>query len=779
MDGTVPERFARLAAETPDAVAAVSGDVSLTYRELGAEADRVARALVARGVGPESVVAVVLPPSAGTVAVLLGVLRAGAAYLPIDPGYPAERVAFMLRDAAPVLLLTTPEAGAGLPGGCPRLTPDELTAGPLAGSVPPVRHPDRTAYLIYTSGSTGVPKGIATTHRALLEFAGDHRWRNGAQECLLLHSPLAFDASVYQLWVPLLTGGRVVVSPSRDLTPDLLARLVAEHGVTATLLISSVFNLLVREDARCLAGFREVWVGGERVSPPFMRRALEACPGTSFVNGYGPTETTVFSTGHVLSADEDPDAEVPIGRVFDALTGRVLDEALRPVPPGTPGELYLSGGQVARGYVNRPALTAERFVACPFGAPGERMYRTGDIVVEGPDGELHYQGRADDQVKVRGFRIELGEIETVLLDHPDVAHAAVAVHEDARGRHLVGYVVGAGAGAGDRTGGAAPDAADLREFAALRLPEFMIPSAFVPMDALPLNANGKLDHAALPAPAFDAGDYRAPRTAAETALAEVFAEVLGRARVGIDDDFLALGGDSIQAIQVVARARGRGLAVASRDVLELRTVAALAGAADASAADAGRPVLAELDGGGNGWMPLLPAAQWIKELGPGFERLMQAIVLELPEDIDHDGLVATLTAVVDRHDLMRARLVPDGLVVDPPGGADVGRLIRRVEVDGRWDDPSWHRTLVGELDAAADRMDPTTGAMSQFVWFDPPSGPGRLLLTLHHLAVDGVTWRIVMPDLAAAWRRIRAGEAPGLPPVATSARRWAHAMAEA
>ncbi|QKW35613.1 amino acid adenylation domain-containing protein [Actinomadura sp. NAK00032] len=772
-DGTVPDLFARVAAATPDAVAVVCGDVALSYRDLDARSDRIACALAGRGVGAESVVAVVLPPSAELVAALLGVLKAGAAYLPIDPGYPADRVAVMLRDTAPVLLLAAAETGADLPGGCPRLTLGELAGTPGPRVPPPVRHPDRLAYIIYTSGSSGVPKGIGATHRDLLRFATDRRWSGYARDGVLLHSPLAFDASVYQLWVPLLNGGRVVVSPVAELTPDALAKVVAEHGVTATLLISSVFNLLVEEDVSCLSGFREVWVGGERVSPPFVHRAVAACPDTVFVNGYGPTETTVFATGHVVGPAGDPEAEVPIGRPFDALRAHVLDDRLRATPPGTAGELYLAGGQLARGYLGRAGQTSGRFTACPFGPPGERMYRTGDIVVENADGELVYQGRADDQVKIRGFRIELGEIESVLLDHPDVAQAAVTVREDGAHRTLVGYVVAAD--------GAAADPAALTRFAARRLPEFMVPPALVALDRLPLTANGKLDRAALPAPAPGAaGAHRAPRDAAETALAEVFAEVLGRARVGIDDDFLALGGDSIQAIQVVTRARARGLALGPRAVFEKRTVAALAASAAESAAAPGDTVrLAELPGGGAGWMPLLPVALWIKELGPGFDRLMQAIVLELPPGIDRPGLVATLAAVVERHDLLRARLVADGLVVDPPGGVDVDGMVRRVPFGAAWDDGAWHRALVAELEAAAGRMSPEAGVVSQFVWFDPPAGPGRLLITLHHLAVDGVTWRIVIPDLASAWRRIRAGLAPALPPAGTSARRWAHAMAEA
>ncbi|MEY9996255.1 amino acid adenylation domain-containing protein/non-ribosomal peptide synthase protein (TIGR01720 family) [Streptomyces sp. V4I8] len=774
---TITALFERRVAATPDAIAVVCGDTRLTYRQLADRADRLAAGLVRRGVGPESVVAVTMARSAELVAVLLGVLKAGAAYLPMDPDYPAERVAFMLRDVRPALRLTDTRTDVDPPGACPVLTPDEVAATRRADHGLPRAvlqgYADQLAYVIYTSGSTGVPKGIGVTHRDVVALARDERFRGGGHARVLLHSPLAFDASVYELWVPLLGGGRVVVDPSPDLTPDALAGLVERHDVTAVWLTSALFNLVVEEDAHSLAGLREVWVGGDRVSAPVVRRAMEACPDTVFVNGYGPTETTVFATSHRVDRTREPSPDVPIGQAMDSMRAYVLDEELRPVPPGTSGELYMAGPGVARGYLHRPAQTAERFVPCPFGPGGERMYRTGDLVTVDEDGDLVYQGRADQQVKVRGFRIEPGEIEAALLAHPAVAHAAVIAREargGGPGKQLVAYVVPAAAGA------LASRTEELRAYCGQRLPEFMVPAAIVTLERLPLTPNGKLDRAALPEPVFTGGDYRAPRTPAEETLTAVFAEALGLERVSVDDDFFRLGGDSIQAIQVVTRARARGVSVTSREIFQCRSVAGLAVAVEGRSE--APTTLAELDGGGTGWMPLMPVAHWIRELGPGFDRLAQAVVLELPEGIDQTGLAATLTAVVDRHDLLRARLAPDGLVVGPPGSVEVAPLIRRVPCDGRWDAGSWRTLLVAELDAAAGRLDPARGVMAQFVWFDPPSGPGRLLPALHHLVVDGVSWRILMPDLAAAWSRVREGHAPDLPAVATSVRRWAHALVD-
>ncbi|WP_158581537.1 non-ribosomal peptide synthetase [Actinomadura spongiicola] len=790
---SVPALVERWASATPDAVAVTFGAESVTYRELDERAEGLARALARRGAGPESIIAVVLPPSADMVVALLAVLKAGAAYLPIDPHYPAERIAFMLRDAAPVLLLTTPRAAADLPHTCPHVTLEDLTAEAAADdrSAPvPAAHPDRLVYVIYTSGSSGRPKGVAVTHRDLAAFATDPLWRRETQASVLLHLPLAFDASVYPLWVPLINGRRLVVSTAAELTPGSLAAMVAEHSVTAVMLISSVFNLLVEEDVRCLAGIRDVVLGGERVSPPFVRRAREACPGTAFVNAYGPTESTVFATAHILepASPTDPETgtaptdietsgEIPIGRPFDGMRVEVLDAKLRPVPAGTSGELYIAGVQLARGYLNRPALTAGRFVACPSGPPGERMYRTGDVGFRTPAGVLVYQGRADDQVKLRGFRIEPGEIEAALLAHPAVAHAAVAVRSvGGSGTHLVGYVVPADPETDTC------DAGPLRGFLTRRLPEYMVPTAVMTLDRLPLTPNGKLDRAALPEPDFGpTTGYRAPRAARERVLAELFAEVLGLDRVGADDDFLALGGDSIQAIQVAARARSRGLVFGAREVFQQGTPAALAREAEAIGQGGAGEVLKEPAGGGTGWMPLPPAARWIKEAGAGFERLAQAIVLELPAGIDRDGLVTTLDAVLDRHDLLRARLEPTGVVVEPPGRVRADGLLRRIQCAGRWDEESWHRMLEAELRAAAEGMDPERGLTARFVWFDPGpgAGPGRLLVVVHHLAVDGVSWRILTPDLAAAWREARAGRAPSLPPVVTSARGWAYALEDA
>ncbi|MFI7359270.1 amino acid adenylation domain-containing protein [Streptomyces avidinii] len=801
--------FEKQVVATPDSVALVCGETSLTYRELDARANRLARVLVARGVGPESVVGVAAQRSTELWVAVLAVLKAGGAYLPMDAAYPADRLQYMVEDSGARLVLADAPTGGELPAlPAPVLLLDapETTAAVSAQPAGPLTDAERirpqrvaqTAYVIYTSGSTGRPKGVAVTHNGLAPLLATHIERlkvSAASRVLQFASP-SFDASVWEMCMGLLSGATFVLAGKEALAPgDPLAETIARHGVTHVTLPPPVLATL---SADALACVETLVVAGDATTPELV---ATWAAGRRMINAYGPTETTVCAT---MSAPLAGDGRVPpIGRSITDTDVHVLDDALRPVGAGVIGELYVSGASLARGYLGRPDLSAQRFVACPFGEPGARMYRTGDLVEWTPEGELVFHGRADTQVKIRGIRIEPLEIEAVLSGHPGVTDSAVLPYERRGNRQLVAYVVPAASG---RPGRAGPQGSaygsialdsgfgvgELRAFAARHLPDHMVPSAFVLLDRLPLTPNGKLDKARLPEPEFKGETYRAPRTPQEEILAELFAKALGVGQVGIDDDFFTLGGDSIQSLQVVSWARGRGLVVSAREAVEHRTVAGLAEIAVANGqGDGAGPVLAELEGGGTGWMPLLPVARWIRDWGPGFDRFLQAMVLELPEGIDRAGLAATLAAAVDRHDLLRSRLVsesesgsdsgPDGLVVGPAGSVDVDPLLRRVACDGRRDAASWRELLLGELEEAARQLDPAAGSVARFVWFDPSpgeGGTGRLLLVLHHLVVDGVSWRILMPDLASAWQQVRAGRTPELPPVATSMRRWAHALAD-
>ncbi|MFJ2768447.1 non-ribosomal peptide synthase/polyketide synthase [Streptomyces sp. NPDC087300] len=801
-DLTVPAMFERWAAETPDAVAVVLGDTSLTYRQLNRRANLLAHELIRRGVGPETTVAVALPRSPELVTALLGVVKAGGAYLPIDPEYPSARLDYILTDAAPRLLLTDAEVHPTLPDtGLPALYLADLPeTGPDADRDPaPALLPEHLAYLMYTSGSTGRPKGVAVTHQNVVSlFAGTEHWcRFGPDDVWAWCHSQAFDFSVWELWGALLYGGRVVVVTWDVVrSPDALWRLVLDTGVTVLNQTPSAFYELVSARAaepERASPLRMVVFGGEALDPARLRGWY---PGDlpnppALINMYGITETTVHVTHLELTADSADQGASPIGVPIGNVQVYVLGPDMEPAPTGVIGEMYVAGLGAARGYHGRPALTAERFVANPFGAPGSRMYRSGDLARWTADGQLEYFGRGDAQVKVRGFRIEPGEIEAALLAHPGVAQAAVIARDVGdSGKQLVGYVV---------PGGDAPEGGDidihsgvttseLRAFATQRLPEFMVPSAFVVLDRLPLTRNGKLDRKALPDAEFMGATYRAPGTPAESVLAAVYAEVLGLDRVGVDDDFFTIGGDSIRSIQVVSRARALGLEVSPREIFESRTVAQLATVARAGDAEStGTPALAELEGGGTGTVPLLPIAHYLRKLGGGavesygFSRFSQSMLVELPDGIDESGIAATLGEVLDRHDMLRSRLLDgtEGLFVSPPGSVDTASLVHRVACDGDWDSAPVKALVTAELDAAAGRLDPAAGVMVQCVWLAAPSGVGRLLLVLHHLVVDGVSWRVLLPDLAAAWERVRAGREAALPLAGTSVRRWAHALEEA
>ncbi|MGW2677748.1 amino acid adenylation domain-containing protein [Streptomyces sp. NPDC001436] len=789
---TVPRLFEEQAARTPDAPALLCDGRTLTYRELGRRADAVAWELIRRGAGPEDLVALALPRTEDLVAGLLGILKSGAGYVPVDPQYLAGRAPAVLAGARPCLVLTDTATARELPAheipvvnlderttwDTPEDSPDDTTrTAPL--------HPDHLAYVMYTSGSTGTPKGAAITHRGVV---------NGVRELVrvldvppgwktLCGTSVNFDVSVFELLTTLSTGG------TAELVDNALA-LAERDGWDGQVLsgVPSVLGELVGHLEKA-PDVGAVVLAGDVLPARLVRQIREALPGARIINSYGQSES-FYATTFALPAGEEWDGgEVaPIGTPLGNMRAYVLGPGLAPVPQGVIGELYVAGACLGRGYHDRPGLTAERFVASPFGAPGERMYRTGDLARWGARGRLECVGRGDGQVKVRGFRIETAEVEAALTAHPGISEAVVIAREvPAGGKRLVAYVVHTGEGAvgDDGAGGigdvdvqAGASAAELRRFTAARLPDYMVPSAFVAVGRLPLGPTGKLDRSALPEPEFQGGAYREPRTEAEKIIAAAYADVLGVDRVGIDDDFFAVGGDSLRSIQVVARARARGLDVTTREIFECRTAARLAEAAAGRREKA--PVLAELEGGGVGPMALPPVARHVFEHGGGLNRFAMSLVLELPAGIDEARLAAVLDAVLDRHDLLRSRLVrgsgEPSLVVAAQGSVRAADLIRRVPVTGGWEDPAALTAAKAELDAATGRLDPEAGTMADFVWFAADSGEGRLLIVLHHLVVDGVSWRILMSDLAEAWQAVRSGRTPELPAVGTSARRWSAAL---
>ncbi|HEX7239909.1 MAG TPA: amino acid adenylation domain-containing protein, partial [Longimicrobiaceae bacterium] len=743
----VHELFAEQAARTPGAVALVFEGRVLTYGELDRGANGLAHRLAARGVGPEVKVGLFVERSLEMVVGLLAVLKAGGAYLVVDPEYPAERIAFMLADARVPVLLTQEPLLRRLPETGAEVVPlDGVLEAPLADGRPPSAAvtPEHLAYVIYTSGSTGTPKGTEVPHRAIPGFfRGSDYVRFDPDQVVLQHSSTSWDALTLELWPALLTGGRCVLFAGKSTELGVMEETVRREGVTTLWLSSALFNTVVDTRPGVLEGVEQVMIGGETASVPHVRWALGAHPGLRLVNGYGPSECTVFATCHVVGG-EAAEASVPIGRPVGDRRVYVLDASLNPVPAGVPGEVFVGGPAVARGYLGRPELTAERFVPDPFGLAGSRMYRVMDRVRWRADGVLEYFGRTDLQVKVRGFRIEPGEVEAALLRHTAVREAAVV----ARDGSLVGYVVGTAT------------AGELREWLGRRLPEHMVPSAVVVLDAFPLSPNGKIDRGALPAPeASSAGAYVAPRTPAEEVLAGIWAEVLGVERVGAEDDFFALGGHSLLATRVVSRVREAfGVELPLRALFEAPTVAALVERVGAGAATQAPPLVPVPRDGSP--LPLSFAQQrlwFIDRLQPGSSAYNMPFPLRVRGGLEVRALERALTEIVRRHESLRTGIVvQDG---EPVQRVDPARPVRLPTVDlGGIDSPRELERLAAE--EAARPFDLASGRPLRATVVRLGEEDGAVLFTMHHVASDGWSIGVFVREVSALYEGARLPELP-------------------
>ncbi|UAK33253.1 non-ribosomal peptide synthase/polyketide synthase [Nocardia asteroides] len=741
---TLPELMAAAVAANPAGIAVVADGRTFSYAELDAASAQLARALIDRGAGPDVLVAIAIRRSVESVLALWAVAKTGAAFVPVDPTYPADRIAHMVADSGVTLGVTLTAELGNLPvltgGAWVALDDQDFTLDVAVRSDQPLRPGElrgtlragNAAYVIYTSGSTGTPKGVVVTHAGLANFSAEQveRYRLDRSTRALAFASPSFDASMLELLLALGSAGGLVVAPPLTFGGEELAELIRVEGVTHAFLTPSVLASL---DPDALSGMRAIVAGGEAV-PVDLAAEWTGAPERAFHNGYGPTETTIMTN---ISDPLQPGEPVTIGGPIRGMRSLVLDSRLRPVPEGVTGELYLGGIQLARGYHARPGLTAARFVADPYAAPGERLYRTGDLVRwrrSGAAPVLEYVGRNDFQVKVRGFRIELGEIDAALAAQPEVGFAVTLGRESRSGATmLVSYVLPAK--------GASVDPAALTERIGRTLPEYMVPTAIVGLDAIPLTPVGKLDRKALPEPEMDARAYRAPRTPAELVIAEVIGAVLGVDQVGLDDDFFALGGDSIMSIQVVSRSRARGVIFSPRDVFECRTVAALARAA---AVEGG-------SGDEAGELPLTPnAARTVDE---GIE--VRAIALDVPETCSVDTVRAAVAAVLDQHPMLWVRVRNDDKgrpVLRIPAAAErTGEAFRRL-------DPQRGETSLpidDVVQAAAAALDPEEGRNIYFVLTGDPGARSTLIVVASSLVVDDVSWRTVVDQLSARWNRAR------------------------
>ncbi|OBA89889.1 hypothetical protein A5662_23640 [Mycobacteriaceae bacterium 1482268.1] len=766
---SIPALFDAQVVRAPGALAISDGTLSSTYRELDEASNRLAHLLIDHGVAPGERVALLLPRSAEAVAAILAVLKTGATYVPLDPAHPAARIEFVLGDAAPIAAITTSSLADRLGSELPFINIDDPRIHSQPTTALPVPAADGVAYIIYTSGTTGTPKGVAVAHRnvtRLLESLDGDLDLTPGQVWTQCHS-LAFDFSVWEIFGALLHGGRLVMVPDAVVrSPEDLHGLLVSEQASVLSQTPSAFYALQTEDALQperghQLKLETVVFGGEALEPQRLATWLDHHPGLPrMINMYGITETTVHASFREV-ADRDVDARVsPIGVPLAHLGFFVLDRSLLPVPAGVVGELYVAGAGLAYGYVGRAGLTASRFLACPFGGVGARMYRTGDLVSWSADGQLLFVGRADEQVKIRGYRIELGEVQATLAGLDGVQQAAVIAREDRPGdKRLVGYVTGT------------VDPAAARAELAERLPVYMVPTAVVVLDALPLTVNGKLDTRALPAPEYQEVDhYRAPDSPVEETLADIYAQVLGLERAGVDDSFFELGGDSILSMQVVARARAAGLVFRPRDIFVEQTVARLARVAR-------RPPLASIAIGWRqfadkdfGEVAATPIMRWLQGFDGPVEHFNQTVVLQAPAAATEVDAALLLQILLDRHPMLRARF--EG------GKGSEGWSFTVQDVGLVHADKRLHTVEVLSDEAVAEarsRLNPAAGVMLSALWI---SSTSQLVLIVHHLAVDGVSWRILLEDLNVAWAQHRVGQQVALSAGGTSFAQWATLLAE-
>ncbi|WP_281274219.1 non-ribosomal peptide synthase/polyketide synthase [Brevibacillus gelatini] len=772
----VDQLFQEAARTYPERIAVVSENRAITYAELEKRANQTANYLQKQGVRSGSLVGICVKRSLDMLIGLLGILKAGGAYVPLDPDYPQERLAYMMNDAQLTVLLTQEQLLSALPAGerttiC--LDRDWATIAKESELAPALdTTAESLAYVIYTSGSTGLPKGTLVPHRGIVRLVKETDYVTiTEQDVFLQASTVSFDAATFEIWGSLLNGAKLVLLPPELPSLADIAQAIRTHKVTTLWLTAGLFTLLVDHHKEYLAGVRQLLVGGDVVSVAHVRKALEIA-GLTVINGYGPTENTTFTCCYPVTELPETFQSFPIGRPIKNTTVYVLDRHMQPVPIGVTGELYIGGDGLAIGYLNRPDLTAERFVPNPFSSdPKERLYRTGDLVRYLPNGLIEFIGRIDNQVKIRGFRIELSEVESVLAKHPAVAASVVVVRESEPGmKQLVAYVVK------EAEQGLEP--AELRQHFKAHVPDYMVPAAFVMLDALPLTPNGKVDRKALPEPVFERSQEDSSFTAAtsliEQKLVDIWCAVLRMDRIGIHDNFFELGGDSILSIQIVARANKAGIHLTPKQLFDYQTIAELA-----KVAEKNQKITVE-QGKVTGDVPLLPIQSWFFEQEqPSPHHWNQSMLLRVNEPLEEEPLQQAVAHLLAHHDALRLRYTyAEGQWKQ--AYADVDADVPLSVEDLSMLPPAQHAKKIEKLAQQAQAsLDLANGPLVKVVYFDLGfDRPGRLLIVIHHLVVDGVSWRVLIEDLQTAYMQAANGKEIQLPAKTTSYKTWAEKLRE-
>ena len=807
-DKCIHELFEAQVEKSPDAVAVTFEDQQLSYRTLNKRANQLAHYLRKRGVGPDVLVAICVERSLEMMVGLLGILKAGGAYVPLDPEYPNERLAFMLEDAQPAVLLTQARVMEKLPNRNPNLVcldrDWEKIAAEKDRTPITVTAAENLAYVVYTSGSTGQPKGVEVRHQGVLRLlVGVDYVRIDANQSFLHLAPSSFDASTFEIWGALLHGARCVLFPEKVPIPNELGNILRHYHVSTLWLTASLCNTVIDEAPEALSEVRQLLIGGEALSVSHVRRALGLLPGTQIINGYGPTESTTFTCCYAIPPRLDENTNsIPIGRPIANTKVYLLDSHLSPVPIGISGELYIGGDGLARGYLNRPELTAEKFIPHPFShEPGARLYKTGDLARYLPDGNIEFLGRTDHQVKIRGFRIELGEVETILRQQPAVREAVVLAREEVdktecevriadgvgeNPKSKIQNPKSAGPSAPLRTRlvayvvpkqEPAPTVSELCRFLKEKLPDYMVPSVFVFLN-LPLTPNGKIDRRALPVPDEARPKLQqtfvAPRTPVEERLAMIWCQVLGVKPVGVYDNFFELGGDSILSIQIIARANRAGLRLTPKQLFQHQTVAELAQVAHTA------PAFQAEQGAITGKVPLTPIQHWFFEQQlPAPHHWNMAVMLEVRQVLSSGLLAQAVHYLVRYHDVLRARFmrVESGWQ-QCIATVEENRVFTQVDLSTVPECEHKHAMEQAVADAQGS-LSLSQGPVLRVVLFDLGAHkPSRLLIVIHHLVVDGVSWRILLDDLQTIYQQLSRGEAMQLPPKTTSFKAWAERLAE-